>query len=187
MSKRLFDLFAVILSLPIALPLAGLVAIAIFVADGRPVLYWSHRVGRDNRLFAMPKFRTMRRDTPAVATHLLVDPAAALIPLGRVMRATSLDEIPQLFSVIRGDMTLVGPRPALYNQDDLVELRTRHDIHRLVPGVTGWAQVNGRDNLSIPEKVAMEREYLARRGFLFDLKIIYLTIVKVFIKEGVHH
>ncbi len=187
MSKRLFDLFVVILSLPIVLPLAGAVALAILVADGRPVLYWSRRVGQENRLFDMPKFRTMRRDTPAVATHLLANPAAALIPLGRLLRSTSLDELPQLFSMVRGDMTLVGPRPALFNQDDLVELRTRHGVHRLVPGITGWAQVNGRDDLSIPRKVALEQEYLCKRSFVMDLKIIYMTLIKVLIKEGVHH
>ncbi len=187
MSKRLFDLLVVILSLPVVLPLAGGVALAILFADGRPVLYWSRRVGRNNRLFDMPKFRTMRRDTPAVATHLLADPNAVLIPLGRILRSTSLDELPQLFSVVRGHMTLVGPRPALFNQDDLVELRTRHGVHRLVPGITGWAQVNGRDDLSISRKVEMEKEYLSRRGFVMDLKIIYMTIVKVILKEGVHH
>ncbi len=187
MSKRLFDLLLVILSLPIVLPLAGAVALMILFADGRPVLYWSRRVGRDNRLFDMPKFRTMRRDTPAVATHLLADPAAALIPLGRFLRSTSLDELPQLFSVARGQMTLVGPRPALFNQYDLIELRTRHGVHRLVPGITGWAQVNGRDDLSISRKVLLEQEYLHLQGFIMDLRILHLTMIKVFIRDGVHH
>lgn len=187
MSKRIFDFLVMILSLPVVLPVAGIVGLAILIADGRPVLYWSRRVGRNNQLFAMPKFRTMRRDTPAVATHLLADPDAALIPLGRLLRSTSLDELPQLFSVLQGHMTLVGPRPALFNQEDLMDLRTRHGVHRLVPGITGWAQVNGRDDLSIPQKVALEREYLNMRNFTLDLKIIYMTIVKVIIKEGVHH
>lgn len=187
MSKRIFDLLVVILSLPVVVPVAGIVALTILIADGGPVLYWSRRVGRNNQLFAMPKFRTMRRDTPAVATHLLRNPDAALIPPGRFLRSTSLDELPQLISVFRGDMTLVGPRPALFNQDDLVELRTHHGVHRLVPGITGWAQVNGRDDLAIPEKVAMEKYYLQEKGFRLDLKILCMTVSKVIIKEGVHH
>lgn len=187
MSKRLFDIAVVAAALPLVLPLAVIVAFAVLVTDGRPILYWSQRVGRYNRLFSMPKFRTMRRDTPAVATHLLADPAAALTPIGGMLRGTSLDEIPQLFSVLRGDMSLIGPRPALFNQDDLIQLRTEHGIDRLVPGVTGWAQVNGRDDLSIQDKVAFEREYLDRQSFGLDLTILWKTALNVVYRRGVHH
>ncbi|WP_206435978.1 sugar transferase [Altericroceibacterium xinjiangense] len=187
MVKRLFDIAVVVASLPLVAPLAAGVALAIWMSDGRPVLYWSERVGRGNRLFRMPKFRTMRRDTPPVATHLLRDPDAVLIPIGRLLRTTSLDEIPQLWSVLRGDMSLVGPRPALFNQGDLIALRTQHGIDRLVPGVTGWAQVNGRDELSIPRKVDLEREYMERKTFAFDVRIIFLTLASVVGKKGVHH
>ena len=187
MLKRLFDIAVVLISLPIVLPIAMGVAIAIVVTDGRTILYWSRRVGRNNVLFSMPKFRTMRRDTPAVATHLLVDPRSVLIPVGGVLRSSSLDELPQLISVLRGDMTFVGPRPALFNQDDLVELRTRYDVHRLTPGITGWAQINGRDDLSIAEKVVYEREYLERHTMAFDLKILWLTFRSVLTRSGVHH
>jgi O-antigen biosynthesis protein WbqP len=187
MFKRLFDIALVVASLPLVLPLAAGVALAVWVTDGRPILYWSQRVGRHNHLFAMPKFRTMRRDTPAMATHLLTDPRAVLTPIGGALRISSLDEIPQLISVLRGDMAIVGPRPALFNQDDLVALRTRHGIERLSPGITGWAQVNGRDNLSIPEKVEFEKEYLSRRSFGFDLRIIWMTVRNVLGRKGVHH
>lgn len=187
MSKRFFDVLIVTIALPIVLPAAAIVALAVLITDGRPVLYWSHRVGRGNHLFYMPKFRTMRRDTPAVATHLLTSPEAALTPIGRVLRSTSLDEIPQLLSVIRGDMSLVGPRPALFNQDDLIRLRTDHGIDGLMPGITGWAQVNGRDDLSIPVKVAFEREYFEHRSFAMDLKILWMTGINVLNRRGVHH
>ncbi|MGK6320560.1 sugar transferase [Sphingomonas sp. DT-204] len=187
MPKRFFDIAVVVASLPIVLPLAAIVALAVLVTDGRPILYWSQRVGRHNRLFLMPKFRTMRRDTPAVATHLLTNPDAALTPIGRVLRSTSLDEIPQLLSVIRGDMSLVGPRPALFNQDDLIRLRTNYGIDGLVPGITGWAQVNGRDDLSIPAKVEFEKEYLERKSFRMDIKILLMTAIKVLDRESVHH
>lgn len=186
MSKRLFDIAVVAVSLPFVLPLAAVVALAVLVTDGRPVLYWSQRVGRHNHLFLMPKFRTMRRDTPAVATHLLPNPDAALTPIGRVLRSSSLDEIPQLISVARGDMSLVGPRPALFNQEDLVRLRTDNGIDSLVPGITGWAQVNGRDDLSIPSKVEFEREYLERKSFGMDLRILWITIFNVLHRKGVH-
>jgi O-antigen biosynthesis protein WbqP len=152
-----------------------------------PVLYWSERVGKDNRLFAMPKFRTMRLDSPQVATHLLRQPERYLTPIGALLRKTSLDELPQLISVWRGDLSLVGPRPALFNQDDLVALRTQCGVHRLVPGITGWAQVNGRDELEIPIKVRYDAEYMAAQSLPLDLKIIALTLWRVMKAEGVQH
>jgi O-antigen biosynthesis protein WbqP len=157
-----------------------------FTSTG-PILYWSDRVGENNRIFKMPKFRSMRTDTPAVATHLLKDPKACLTPIGGFLRKTSLDEIPQLWSILKGDMSFVGPRPALFNQDDLIALRTRRDIHLIPPGLTGWAQINGRDELPIPQKVALDAEYLQRQSFWFDLKIIWLTAIKVIRSEGVAH
>jgi O-antigen biosynthesis protein WbqP len=185
--KRLFDLFlaltaGVILILPIMV-----MAAAVRLTSPGPALYWSERVGRHNRTFRMPKFRSMRIGTPAVATHLLQDPDAWLTPIGAFLRKTSLDELPQLWSILAGDMSFVGPRPALFNQDDLVALRTERGVHELVPGLTGWAQVNGRDELPIPDKVALDVEYLRRRSFLFDLRILWLTVVKVLKREGVSH
>ena len=185
--KRLFDLFlgltaGVILILPIMV-----VAAAVRLTSPGPALYWSDRVGRHNRIFRMPKFRSMRIGTPAVATHLLPDPGAWLTPIGAFLRKTSLDELPQLWSILVGDMSFVGPRPALFNQDNLVALRTEHGVHELVPGLTGWAQVNGRDELPIPDKVALDVEYLRRRSFLFDLRILWLTVVKVIRRDGVSH
>jgi O-antigen biosynthesis protein WbqP len=164
-----------------------LVALAVGLTSRGPILYWSERVGRDNRLFAMPKFRTMREGTPAVATHLLGDARSALTPVGGLLRKTSLDELPQLWSVVRGDMTFVGPRPALFNQDDLIALRTAAGVHRLKPGITGWAQVKGRDALTIPEKVALDRAYLDRRSLAFDLRILALTVLKLFGDRDVAH
>jgi len=152
-----------------------------------PVLYWSDRIGRNNTTFRMPKFRTMKMGTPVVATHLLSDAERHLTPLGSALRKTSLDEMPQLFSVIAGQMSFVGPRPALFNQDDLVALRTERGVHRLVPGVTGWAQVNGRDELPIPVKVEYDAEYLRRKSFSFDLRILFLTAIRVLRGEGVSH
>jgi O-antigen biosynthesis protein WbqP len=185
--KRAFDLILAFL----ALALFGVPALAIGVlvrlTSAGPALYWSDRVGADNRIFRMPKFRTMRRGTPAVATHLLADPDAWLTPIGGFLRRTSLDELPQLWSILKGDMSFVGPRPALFNQDDLVALRTERGVHRLVPGLTGWAQVNGRDDLPIPVKVEFDREYLDRRSLLFDLRILYLTVVRVLRASGVSH
>lgn len=185
--KRLFDLFlgltaGVVLILPIMI-----VAAAVRLTSPGPALYWSDRVGRHNRIFRMPKFRSMRIGTPAVATHLLPDPGAWLTPIGAFLRKTSLDELPQLWSILVGDMSFVGPRPALFNQDNLVALRTEHGVHELVPGLTGWAQVNGRDELPIPDKVALDVEYLRRRSFLFDLRILWLTVVKVIRRDGVSH
>ena len=185
--KRLFDLVlslfgAVVLALPLLL-----VALAVKLTSPGPVLHWSDRVGRHNNIFRMPKFRSMRVGTPAVATHLLQDPDAWLTPIGAFLRKTSLDELPQLWSILVGDMSIVGPRPALFNQDDLVALRTEHGVHELVPGLTGWAQVNGRDELPIPRKVELDAEYLRRRSFLFDLWILWQTVVKVLKGDGVSH
>jgi len=164
-----------------------LIAIIVKLASKGPALYWSDRAGRNNVIFKMPKYRTMRTDTPAVATHLLSNPDAYVTPIGRVLRETSLDELPQLLSIIKGDMSFVGPRPALFNQDDLIELRTKKGIHELTPGLTGWAQINGRDELPIPVKVEYDEYYLKHRSMLFDLKILYATFVKVLRKEGIKH
>jgi O-antigen biosynthesis protein WbqP len=185
--KRLFDFALALVALSLlALPIL-IVALAVRMTSPGTVLYWSDRVGRNNRVFKMPKFRSMRIDTPAVATHLLQDPAKWLTPIGSFLRRSSVDELPQLWSILKGDMSLVGPRPALFNQDDLIALRTKHGIHQLLPGLTGWAQVNGRDELPIAEKVLLDVEYLRRRSFLFDLKILWLTASKVIAREGVSH
>jgi O-antigen biosynthesis protein WbqP len=169
-----------------AIPMA-LIALAVKLTSKGPVLYWSDRVGRWNRIFMMPKFRSMRIDAPQVATHLLSNPVDYLTPIGSFLRRTSLDELPQLFSILVGDLSFVGPRPALFNQEDLVGLRTERGIHVLVPGLTGWAQVNGRDELPIPVKVQFDYEYLQRRSFMFDLQIIGMTVVKVVRGEGIQH
>lgn len=185
--KRVFDIcLAVVASLVLLLPI-GLLALLVRLTSNGPALYWSDRVGRDNRVFRMPKFRSMRLDTPAVATHLLQDPNTYLTPMGAFLRKTSLDELPQLWCILKGDMSFVGPRPALFNQDDLIELRTQHGVHRVVPGLTGWAQVNGRDELPIPDKVALDREYLRRRSFWFDLQIVLMTAWRVLRRDGVSH
>ena len=185
--KRLFDLLLSALAvIVLALPLLA-VALAVKLTSPGPVLYWSDRVGRNNQIFRMPKFRSMRTGTPAVATHLLKDPDVWLTPIGAFLRKTSLDELPQLWSILAGDMSIVGPRPALFNQDDLVALRTECGVHELMPGLTGWAQVNGRDELPIPQKVALDAEYLRRRSFLFDLQILWLTVVKVLKRDGISH
>ena len=152
-----------------------------------PVLYWSDRIGRNNEIFKMPKFRSMLIDTPAVATHLLDNPDVYLSPIGGFLRRFSLDELPQLLSVLKGDMSFVGPRPALYNQDDLIALRTEKGVDKLLPGITGWAQVNGRDELSIPDKVALDVEYLNRQSFWFDIKILWMTFIRVVKRDGVSH
>ncbi len=185
--KRLFDL---VLTIMVALPLAGpilVIAALVRLTSSGPVIYWSSRVGRHNRPFLMPKFRSMRIDTPAVATHLLKTPDAWLTPIGSFLRKTSLDELPQLWSIFKGDMTFVGPRPALFNQDDLIVPRTDAGVHELLPGLTGWAQINGRDELSIPEKVKLDADYLKRRSFSFDLWILWLTLLKVLRRDGVSH
>src|SRR6478752_3690096 len=183
--KRGFDLLASGLGLAVlALPMLAIAALVRLTSPG-PAVYWSQRVGVNNRLFAMPKFRTMRIDTPEVATHLLADPDRWLTPPGALLRKTSIDELPQLWSVLVGHMSLVGPRPALFNQDDLVALRTEAGVEALRPGVTGWAQINGRDEIAIPEKVALDAEYLRRQGFWFDLTILVRTVMPVVTGRGV--
>ncbi|MDP1998764.1 MAG: sugar transferase [Rhodoferax sp.] len=185
--KRLFDLIlASMAGLVLVLPVVG-VALLVRITSVGPVLYWSNRVGRNNRIFSMPKFRSMRVDTPAVATHLLADPQSHLTPIGSFLRRSSLDELPQLWSIMKGDMSFVGPRPALFNQHDLIELRTQSGVHLLVPGLTGWAQINGRDELSIPQKVALDIEYLKNKTLWLDLKIIFLTGLKVLKRDNVTH
>ena len=185
--KRLFDIAGALLAFALfALPLA-LLALAVKLTSPGPVLYWSDRVGRGNRLFRMPKFRSMRIDTPEVATHLLERPDQWLTPIGSFLRRTSLDELPQLWNILTGEMSFVGPRPALFNQDDLVGLRTERGVHMLVPGLTGWAQVNGRDELPIPDKVELDAYYLAHRSLAFDLRILALTAWKVLGGHGVSH
>jgi O-antigen biosynthesis protein WbqP len=185
--KRWFDLLlAVLAAAVLALPLLW-VALAVRLTSPGPALYWSDRVGRNNRIFKMPKFRSMRIDTPAVATHLLQNPEQWLTPIGSFLRKSSLDELPQLWSILMGDMSFVGPRPALYNQDDLIALRTSRGVHVLLPGLTGWAQINGRDELPIPQKVALDEQYLQQQSLWLDLKIIALTALKVIKKDGVTH
>ena len=168
-------------------PIMGIIASLVRLTSTGPAIYWSERVGKNNRTFKMPKFRTMRVDTPAVATHLLPDPAKTLTPIGSFLRRSSLDELPQLWSILKGDMSFVGPRPALFNQYDLIALRTQHGVDALVPGLTGWAQVNGRDELSIAEKVRFDVQYLQNRSFWMDMKILYLTFVKVIRRAEVSH
>jgi O-antigen biosynthesis protein WbqP len=185
--KRAFDLLlGVILFILLAISML-LIAIAIRLTSKGPSLYWSDRVGKNNKIFKMPKFRSMLTDAPAVATHLLDNPDSYLSPIGGFLRLTSLDELPQLFSVLKGDMSFVGPRPALYNQDDLITLRTDKNVDKLLPGITGWAQVNGRDELSIPDKVTLDVEYLNRQSFWFDMKILWMTFLKVIKRDGVSH
>ncbi|MBI5625235.1 MAG: sugar transferase [Elusimicrobia bacterium] len=185
--KRGFDivlsLFALLL---LALPMTAIALLVRLTSQG-PALYWSDRVGRDNALFRMPKFRTMRLDVPEVATHLLPHPQRYVTPIGHLLRMSSLDELPQLYSILKGDMSFVGPRPALHNQDDLISLRTHEGIQRLVPGLTGWAQINGRDELTIPQKVALDEEYLRRRSFRFDLEILLRTACQALSGRDVDH
>jgi O-antigen biosynthesis protein WbqP len=185
--KRPFDLILAILAAFLLLVPVVIVAVLVRLTSKGPILYWSDRIGRGNKIFKMPKFRSMRVGTPAVATHLLADPKAHLTPIGSFLRKSSLDELPQLWSILVGDMSFVGPRPALFNQYDLIELRTKTGVHHLVPGLTGWAQINGRDELPIPQKVALDVEYLRRKSFLFDLKIILLTAWKVIKRDNVTH
>lgn len=187
MMKRLFDYFlAMFAILVMGLPML-VIALLVKLSSEGPVLYWSDRVGRNNRIFSMPKFRSMRVGTSAVATHLLENPQAWLTPVGGFLRKTSLDELPQLWSILKGDMSFVGPRPALFNQTDLISLRTQRGVHEALPGLTGWAQINGRDELPIPKKVALDVEYLQRRSFTFDLQIILRTAVKVIRRESISH
>ena len=185
--KRAFDLSLASVAAIILLVPVLLVAALVRLTSRGPALYWSDRVGRHNTIFRMPKFRSMRIGTPAVATHLLEDPDRYLTPIGSFLRKSSLDELPQLWSILRGDMSFVGPRPALFNQHDLIALRTAQGVHELVPGLTGWAQVNGRDELPIPEKVKLDVEYLRRRSLGFDLRILWMTFVKVLGRDGVAH
>lgn len=185
--KRFFDLgLGLCATVVLAVPFA-VVALLVRLTSPGPALYWSDRVGRGNRLFRMPKFRSMRVGTPALATHLLTDPNAYLTPIGSFLRKSSLDELPQLWSIILGDMSFVGPRPALFNQQDLIALRTRHGVHELIPGLTGWAQINGRDELPIPDKVKLDAEYLERQSLAFDVQILWLTFVKVIRRDGISH
>lgn len=185
--KRIVDLLILLVVLPLLLvPLIVAALLVLFTSAG-PVLYWSDRVGRNNKIFKMPKFRTMRINTPAVATHLLQNPEQYLTPVGSFLRKSSLDELPQLWSILTGDMSFVGPRPALFNQDDLIALRTKHGVDKWLPGLTGWAQINGRDELPIPEKVKLDVAYTERQSLLFDLQIILLTFVKVLRRDGIQH
>jgi O-antigen biosynthesis protein WbqP len=185
--KRIFDLILSVCVLFVFFLPIVMTALLVKLSSNGPVLYWSDRVGRNNILFKMPKFRSMRVDTPAVATHLLTNPGRYLTPIGKFLRKTSIDELPQLLSILVGDMSFVGPRPALFNQDDLIALRTKKGVEQLVPGLTGWAQVNGRDELPILAKVALDVEYLERRSLAFDLRILWLTFVKVIMRDGVSH
>lgn len=185
--KRTLDVFLSLIAVVLLTGPLLVVALLVRATSDGPALYWSKRVGQYNRVFLMPKFRSMRTDTPAVATHLLTDPKRYLTPVGDFLRKSSLDELPQLWCILKGDMSFVGPRPALFNQDDLIEQRTAKGVHELVPGLTGWAQVNGRDELSIPRKVELDAEYLAKRSFWLDLKILYLTVVRVLKRDGVSH
>lgn len=185
--KRLFDvILALIASLILLIPIS-VVALMVRLTSAGPIVYWSDRVGRHNKIFRMPKFRSMRTDTPAVATHLLSDPARFLTPIGSFLRKSSLDEMPQLWSILMGDMSFVGPRPALYNQDDLISLRTECGVDQLLPGLTGWAQINGRDELPIPAKIKLDVEYMNRQSFWLDLKIIFFTFLKVLRRDGITH
>jgi O-antigen biosynthesis protein WbqP len=185
--KRFFDLFLAVVILILFSILLILIAMAVRLTSKGPALHWSNRVGRDNSIFSMPKFRTMRVETPQVATHLLRNPKRYETSIGPFLRKTSLDELPQLFNIFKGDMSFVGPRPALFNQHDLIQHRTKAKVHRLLPGLTGWAQINGRDTLSIPDKVALDAEYLKQQSFVFDVKILGLTFLKVIRREGISH
>jgi len=185
--KRTFDLLLGVTILVLLVVPMLLISIAVGLSSKGPALYWSNRIGRNNKIFKMPKFRSMLIVTPAVATHLLDNPDSYLSPIGRFLRRSSLDELPQLFSVLKGDMSFVGPRPALFNQDDLTDLRTEKGVDGLLPGITGWAQVNGRDKRSIPDKVALDVEYLNHQSFWFDVKILWMTFLKVIKRDDVSH
>ena len=185
--KIIFDSLLVIIVIILLVVPIILTAIAVRITSKGSVLYWSDRIGRNNKIFKMPKFRSMLTGTPAVATHLLDNADTYLSPIGGFLRSTSLDELPQLFSVLKGDMSFVGPRPALFNQNDLITLRTEKGVNKLLPGITGWAQVNGRDELSIPDKVILDLEYLNRQSFWFDMKILWMTFLKVIKRDGVSH
>jgi O-antigen biosynthesis protein WbqP len=185
--RRLFDLLlGVAILILLAVPML-LIAIGIRLTSKGPAFYWSNRIGKNNSIFKMPKFRSMLTGAPVVATHLLANSDSFLSPIGGFLRLSSLDELPQLFSVLKGDMSFVGPRPALFNQEDLIALRSEKGVNKLLPGITGWAQVNGRDELSIPDKVALDVEYLNRQSFWFDIKILWMTFLKVIKRDGVSH
>ncbi len=186
-AKRIFDILASLAALAVlGIPMLIIAAIIRLTSPG-PALHWSKRIGKNNAIFRMAKFRSMRIDTPQVATHLMKNPEQYVTLIGRFLRKYSLDELPQLLNILRGDISVVGPRPALYNQDDLVELRTKAGVHAIIPGLTGWAQVNGRDELPIPVKVAHDEHYLRHRSFWFDLRIIWITVKQVFTSAGVSH
>jgi len=185
--KRLVELMLALVAILLCFLPVIMVAVLVKLTSKGPVLYYSDRVGKNNTIFKMPKFRSMKVDTPAVATHLLADPNSVLTPVGNFLRKSSFDELPQLWSIIKGDMSFVGPRPALFNQDDLIALRTQKGVHNLMPGITGWAQINGRDELPIPQKVDLDVEYLHHQSVWLDIKIIWLTFIKVLKKDGVSH
>ena len=185
--KRIFDFFLSVIIFILLIIIIIFIVVAVRLSSKGPVLYWSDRVGENNKIFKMPKFRSMSIDTPTAATHLLDNPDSYLSPIGSFLRLSSLDELPQLFSVLKGDMSFVGPRPALFNQEDLIALRKEKGVDKLLPGITGWAQVNGRDELSIPDKVALDVEYLNRQSFWFDVKILWMTFLKVINRDGVSH
>ena len=185
--KRVFDLAVGLFLFALLIIPMLLIAVAVLVTSFGPVLYWSDRVGQGNVIFKMPKFRTMQINTPVMATHKMTNPNEFLTPIGGFLRRNSLDELPQLFSILMGDMSFVGPRPALYNQYDLIALRAEYGVEAIVPGLTGWAQINGRDDLPIPEKVALDVEYMERQSFLFDLRILWMTFLKVIKRDGISH
>jgi len=185
--KRIFDIVLVTMFFIVFFFPMLIIALLVKITSKGPVLYWSDRVGKYNRIFKMPKFRTMMSDTPTMATHLMKNPEQYCTPVGSFLRKSSLDELPQLYSVLKGDMSFVGPRPALFNQDDLIELRTKKGIHKLIPGITGWAQINGRDDLPIPEKVDLDEYYLNNHSFMFDLKTLFMTLLSVVSSRGVQH
>ena len=185
--KRLVDLTLALLIMLLTLLPALIIFVSVKLTSKGPILYWSRRVGKDNVIFKMPKVRSMNIDTPVVATHLLADPKSVLTPIGDFLRKSSLDELPQIWCIFKGDMSFVGPRPALFNQDDLIALRTQKGVHGLVPGLTGWAQINGRDELTIPEKVVLDVEYMHHQSLWLDIKVIWLTFIKVLKKDGVSH
>ena len=185
--KRIFDFLSALIIALIIIAQSLIIALLVKITSKGPILFWSKRIGVNNEIFLMPKFRTMKQDTPDVATHLLKDPAQFITSIGPFLRRNSLDEIPQLYSVLLGDMSLVGPRPALFNQEELINLRNRKDIHKLKPGLTGWAQVNGRDEITIPEKVRLEEEYLDKMSWKMDMYILWLTFIKVLNKDSITH
>ena len=185
--KRLIDLILTLAAAILLLLPALIVSVLVKLTSKGPILYWSDRVGKNNAIFKMPKFRSMKVDTPAVATHLLDDPKSVLTPVGDFLRKSSLDELPQLWCILKGDMSFVGPRPSLFNQDDLINLRTEKHVHELIPGLTGWAQINGRDELPVSQKVDLDVEYLHHQSMWLDIKIIWLTLIKVVQKDGVSH